>query len=142
MTVAKKRVFLAAPLFSEAERNYNLSVANQLRKEGFEVWLAQEKGIVKLGTPPEKQHLFNEDLEGIRNSAVILAILDGTDVDAGTAFELGYAHALGKPLYGLKTDYRTFSPVENVNLMLEVPVKQIFRRLDEVVAALKSDAFV
>ncbi len=135
------RIFLAGPLFSEAERSYNASLAARLRKEGFEVWLAQEKGIVKLGTSPEKQYLFNEDLEGIRGSAVILAILDGTDVDAGTAFELGYAHALGKPLYGLKTDYRSFSPVENVNLMIEVPVRQIFRSLDEVIAALKSEAF-
>ncbi len=134
------RIFLAGPLFSEAERNYNASIATRLRSEGFEVWLAQEKGIVKQGTSAEKEYLFKEDLEGLRGSEVILAILDGTDVDAGTAFELGYAHALGKPLYGLKTDYRSFSPVENVNLMIEVPVRQIFRNLDEFIAALKSES--
>jgi nucleoside 2-deoxyribosyltransferase len=133
------RIFFSGPLFSEAERSYNASIAARLLKEGFEVWLPQEKGIVKKGTAPEKQYLFKEDLEGIRGSAVILAILDGTDVDAGTAFELGYAHAIGKPLFGLKTDYRFFSPVENVNLMIEVAVRQIFRSLEEVIAALKSE---
>lgn len=137
----KGRIFLAGPLFSEAERSYNASLAAQLRKEGFEVWLPQDEGIVKQGTAAEKEYLFKKDLEGICGSSVILAVLDGTDVDAGTAFELGYAHSLGKPLYGLKTDYRSFSPVENVNLMIEVPVRQIFRSLDEVIATLKSEAF-
>lgn len=135
-----QKIFLAGPLFSEAERNYNLAIAVRLRKEGFQVWLPQEEGIIKQGTAPEKEYLFKKDLEGIRDSTVILAILDGTDVDAGTAFELGYAHAIGKPLYGMKTDYRSFSPVENVNLMIEVPVRQIFRSLEEVIAALRSEA--
>ncbi len=135
-----RKIFLAGPLFNEAEREFNAKVAARLRSEGFEVWLAQEKGLLKQGTDPEKKYLFEEDLKALRDSANVVAILDGNDVDAGTAFELGYAYASGKPLYGLKTDYRSFSPIENVNLMIEVPVRQIFRSLDEVIAALKSEA--
>ena len=104
------------------------------------MWLAQEKGLLKQGTDPEKKYLFEEDLKALRESEHIIAILDGNDVDAGTAFELGYAYAAGKPLYGLKTDYRSFSPIENVNLMIEVPLRQIFRSLGEVIAALKSES--
>ena len=36
----------------------------------------------------------------------MIAILDGVDVDSGTAAEIGYAHALGKRVYGLRTDFR------------------------------------
>ena len=135
-----RKIFLAGPLFNEAERDYNARVAARLRSEGFVVWLAQEKGLLKQGSAPEKQYLFEEDVKALRESEVILAVLDGNDVDAGTAFELGYGYAVGKPLYGLKTDYRSFSPIENVNLMIEVPVRQIFRSLEEVIAALKSEA--
>ncbi len=135
-----RKIFLAGPLFNEAEREFNAKVAARLRSEGFEVWLAQEKGLLKQGTDPEKKYLFEEDLKALQDSENVVAILDGNDVDAGTAFELGYAYASGKPLYGLKTDYRSFSPIENVNLMIEVPVRQIFRSLDEVIAALKSEA--
>ncbi len=133
------RIFLAGPLFSEAERSFNLSVATHLRKKGLEVWLPQEAGYLKHGTPAEKKNIFEEDLRALRESTAILAILDGNDVDAGTAFELGYAYALKKPLYGLKTDYRSFSPIESVNLMLEVPLRQIFRSVDEAAATLKSE---
>jgi nucleoside 2-deoxyribosyltransferase len=36
----------------------------------------------------------------------VLAVLDGTDVDSGTAAEIGYARARGKPVVGLRTDLR------------------------------------
>lgn len=37
---------------------------------------------------------------------VMLAILDGADVDSGVAAEVGYASARGKPIVGLRTDAR------------------------------------
>lgn len=33
------------------------------------------------------------------------AVLDGVDVDSGTAWEIGYAYARGKPIIGLRTDF-------------------------------------
>jgi nucleoside 2-deoxyribosyltransferase len=33
-------------------------------------------------------------------------VLDGVDVDSGTAAEVGYAVALGKPVVGLREDLR------------------------------------
>ena len=46
-------------------------------------------------------------------------VLDGVDVDSGTAWEIGYAHALDKPVYGLRTDFRTLGIEGTVNLMIE-----------------------
>lgn len=37
---------------------------------------------------------------------MVIAILDGVDVDSGTAAEIGYAHAKGKFIMGLRTDMR------------------------------------
>ena len=42
----------------------------------------------------------------IERAAAIFAVLDGTDVDSGTAAEIGYASGLGHTIVGLRTDFR------------------------------------
>ncbi len=44
--------------------------------------------------------------EAIRRSSLLVACLDGSDVDSGTASEVGYASALGIRCVGLRTDLR------------------------------------
>ncbi|MDD1656755.1 MAG: nucleoside 2-deoxyribosyltransferase, partial [Methanomicrobiales archaeon] len=44
---------------------------------------------------------------------------DGPDADSGTAWEMGYASALGVPVIALRTDSRRFSAERRLNLMLE-----------------------
>ncbi len=76
-------------------------------------------------------------MEALKESDMILAILDGAQVEEGVAFELGVAFAAGKQLLGLKTDYRSFSPIERVNLLLDVPIARIHESIDDVVRDLK-----
>lgn len=90
------------------------------------------------GTKEEKRSIYEADIKALKESDVVVAVLDGMDVDCGVAFEIGYAAALGKPIVGLKTDHRTFSLIENINLILEVPMKGIFKSVEEVIEALKS----
>lgn len=42
----------------------------------------------------------------IQECDAVVAVLDGVDVDSGTASEIGYAFGLGKRAYGLRTDSR------------------------------------
>ena len=130
------RVFLAAPLFSEAEREFNSKIAKRLRENGFEVWLAQEAPFVQQGSHKEKKRIYESDILALKASDVLAAVLDGVEVDAGVAYEMGYATALGKPIVGLKTDYRTFSEMEEVNLMLEVPLIKICKSIEELIDSL------
>ena len=132
------KVFLAAPLFSEAERDFNSKVAKRLRDKGFEVWLAQESPFIHEGTSKEKQKIYEEDISALKACDVLVAVLDGVEVDSGVAFEMGYAVAVGKPVIGLKTDRRAFSKMEDVNLMLEVPLIKLCNTIDDVVTELKN----
>lgn len=132
------KVFLAAPLFSESEQSFNSKVAKTLRKNGFKVWVAQEAPFISKGTKEEKKSIFEGDVEAIRNSDAVVAILDGIEVESGVAFEIGYAHCLRKPIIGFKTDYRTFSKIEDINLILEVPLIKICRTIEEVISSLES----
>ena len=125
-------------MFSEAEREFNSQTAKRQRENGFEVWLAQESSFVQQGVHKEKKTIYEGDILALKTSDVLVAVLDGVDVDAGVAFEMGYAKALGKPIIGLKTDYRTFSKMEEVNLMLEVSLIIICTGIGEVIDSLQS----
>jgi nucleoside 2-deoxyribosyltransferase len=65
--------------------------------------------------------LGRANAESIRNANGMVAILDGVDVDSGTAAEVGYAYALGKRIYGLRTDFRLAgdNPGSIVNLQVQ-----------------------
>lgn len=65
------------------------------------------------------------DLSLVRGSRAILAVLDGCDVDSGTALEIGYGFALGLLIVGLRTDIRGSGDNEGseVNLMIETCIE-------------------
>jgi len=136
------KVFIAGPLFSQAEREFNVRVEEELRRHGFETFLPQrdvgrlDELLAKEGERAYRM-IFDRDLKGLDQADVVVAILDGPDVDSGTAFEVGYAFAKGKPVVGLKTDMRVFARAEEVNNMLAQGVKALAKNVDEVISMLK-----
>jgi nucleoside 2-deoxyribosyltransferase/predicted secreted protein len=120
LVFAQYRIYFAAPLFSEAERSYNLRIADVLRKHFFEVYLPQESGDDS-GTreSDEQKRLFAANKKALEEADIIVAIIDGADVDSGTAWEIGYAFAQGKRVIALRTDFRHVGINEHVNLMIE-----------------------
>jgi nucleoside 2-deoxyribosyltransferase len=78
--------------------------------------------------------------EAIEACAGVLALLDGSDVDSGTAAEIGFAAALGRPVVGLRTDRRLSgdNTATVVNLQVEYFIHRnggrVCRGLDEAVA--------
>jgi nucleoside 2-deoxyribosyltransferase len=71
--------------------------------------------------PAVNQAVGRRNADLIREAAGVLAFLDGPDVDSGTAAEVGYAAALGRPIVGLRTDLRLSGDNEAsiVNLQVE-----------------------
>jgi nucleoside 2-deoxyribosyltransferase len=74
----------------------------------------------------------------IREADLLLAVLDGMEPDSGTVAELGFAAALGKTVYGLRTDLRDAGDFPGVPLNLQVLhfIKSsggcLFRAIDEI----------
>ncbi len=107
MTFSQYRIYLAAPLFSEGERAYNLSIARSLRNNFFDVFLPQETGDDSHTRDKEEQsRIFSENLKALEKSDIIVAVIEGADADSGTAWEMGYAYAQGKQVFALRTDFR------------------------------------
>ncbi len=129
----KKRIYLAGPLFSHAELEYNCKLRDLLLKKGFSVFLPQEDAE---DTTDERERqnqecIFKKCVGGMDGSDLVVAVLDGVDVDSGTAWEIGYAYAKEKPVIGLRTDFRSLSD-GIVNLMVEMAIVALARDEDEL----------
>lgn len=112
-------VYLAGPLFTQAERLWNRRLAERLAEElGCEMVLPQDFPVPG-GVDAEAHHseIFRRCIEGLDACDLVVAILDGPDVDSGTAFEVGYAYARGKAVVGVRTDFRP-QHERGTNLML------------------------
>jgi nucleoside 2-deoxyribosyltransferase len=134
---ATTKVYLAGPLgFTEAGRLYNETVlVPAVRSAGLEPldpWdVPAEIGAVfalPKGSKERRGQLAHANRAAgrrnagmIREAAGVLAVLDGYDVDSGTAAEIGYAAALGRPVVGLRSDLRITGDNEEtlVNLQVE-----------------------
>lgn len=114
-----KTVYLAAPLFSEGECDFNRKLKGELHSLGFKVFLPQEDSNNVHDKTDRQKIIFGKNLKGIEKSDILVAVIDGADADSGTAWEIGYAFAKGKPVIGLRTDFRTLGIEGTVNLMIE-----------------------
>src|SRR2546428_13496489 len=84
------KIYLAGPLFTEAERAFNLELAHLLEKEGHEVYLPQRDTPAASG-PGRTATLFRANLTGLNHADCGVTICDGPQVDDGPAWEIGYA---------------------------------------------------
>jgi nucleoside 2-deoxyribosyltransferase len=107
-----KQLYFAAPLFSDAERTHNARTVN-LIEQLCPVFLPQRDGhlvteLVAQGMSVEDafEEIRRADINAIRESSLIVCVLDGASIDEGVAFEIGYAFALGKTCIGYQTDFR------------------------------------
>jgi len=135
-------IYLAGPLFSEHERIYLEEMAIRIAKGlGLDVQSdiflphrdAGDIGIHGRG----RTEVFSLDREHLDDATVVVALLDGPDVDSGTSVEMGYAYAQGKKVFGILTDWRRWNvlgEVENINNMIWgicAKGKRIYRKIDD-----------
>ncbi|URI05824.1 nucleoside 2-deoxyribosyltransferase [Aquincola tertiaricarbonis] len=128
-------VYLAAPLFSEAELNFNLALTTRI-EASLDVYLPQRDGgklvdLLACGVEENAAYksIFDRDLRALDAACALIIVLDGRAIDEGAAFELGYAYAHRKLCFGLQTDPRRLLPAGN-NPMIEMPLQKIFRSIE------------
>jgi nucleoside 2-deoxyribosyltransferase len=103
-------VYFAAPLFTAAERAWNAEVVADLRRALAPVTLSVPQefcaGFDAGGGPDRFAGIYRACVDHLERADAVVAVLDGPDVDSGTAWEVGFAVARGKPVIGLRTDWR------------------------------------
>lgn len=137
------KIYIAAPLFNEAERAFNEKIDGIVREYGHETFLPQRAGGCVTDMPemiegmPKRKYLFQLDCGHLEWCDAILMILDGRVPDEGSCFELGYCYAKGKRCIAYKTDARTaFDGYDN--LMLHGAPEAILRNETELREYLKN----
>lgn len=112
MTKDRHHCYIAAPLFTDGERQFNLRLAELLEPQ-FVVYLPQRDGIllrdlrqVDSDTAEARQRIYLADIQAIQECNLMIAVLDGPSIDDGVCFELGFATCLQKTCVGLTTDSR------------------------------------
>ncbi len=109
------KIYLAGPLFTTAEQEFNRQLCAALQEAGHEVWLPQEH------EPRERtaKAIFEADVAGLNACDVVIANMDGPDPDSGTCWECGYAYRK-KPIIAYRTDIRQAGDAANApfNLMM------------------------
>ncbi len=121
------RIYLAGPLFTWAERAWNLILCAALEKLGHEVFLPQRDA--PHGDLPH--HVFVADRKGVENCQAVVAVMDGADADSGTCWECGYAYGLRKPVILVRTDFRDDGDDAWGNLMLTQSATVVIRYIPD-----------
>src|ERR1044071_6317631 len=112
------KIYLAGALFTLAERSFNIELATALTDviEHAEVLLPQRDTQNLPPGPDFRERAFRYCLNGVDTCDVLVAMIEGADVDSGTCVEVGYAFAKRKRIIGVRTDFRE-SEDRGVNLM-------------------------
>jgi nucleoside 2-deoxyribosyltransferase len=126
---ARPRCYLASPLgFSEAGRDYYARCyvpALSAHVDPVDPWTLSLPAEFAAAAAAKREREFGVEVgarnaHAIREAALLIAQLDGQEVDAGTASEVGYAAALGRPCLAVRSDLRrSGEPGMQINLQLE-----------------------
>ncbi|HEX9677276.1 nucleoside 2-deoxyribosyltransferase [Nitrososphaera sp.] len=156
------KVYLASPYgFAYSTSGFLKELRGVLRDEGWEVldpWefgepmvkefqmqsanLSDEARVSRLRKLNDE--IGNLNREALDTADIVVAGLDGPDVDSGTASEIGYAYARGKIIVGYRGDFRLTG--ENEAAMINIQVQywiersggRIVRTLLNLLSALSS----
>lgn len=101
-TMNQPEAYIAGPLFNEHERWYLERIDEVVRSCRFKTFLPHRDTNFK--SEEDAVGIFNTDVAGIMGKDLIVALLDGQDIDSGTCVELGIAYSNAIPAIGITTD--------------------------------------
>ena len=122
----KPTIYLASPLgFTPAGDYLREELHRCLSSLGFHVvdpWdhVTEEPPA----TPEQAVGIGTRNFDMLELCDMVLCCLDGQEVDSGVAVEAGYAYAMGKTVWGLRTDIRLSGECAalGVNLQVATPI--------------------
>jgi nucleoside 2-deoxyribosyltransferase len=135
--MTRKAIYLASPLgFAASTRPFmeslvpaleaHVDVYNPWDKHEFDDQFARLAAVDRFSERRAGLAEINTKIGRLNASDIdrangLFAILDGVDVDSGTASEIGYAYARGKYICGVRTDFRLSADNygSTVNLQVE-----------------------
>ena len=117
------KVYIAGKLSNENQREQLEQIDKLCKELGFETFLPHRDAGLCKGIE-DVRRIFKEDIiKGFEGVDLMVALLDGLHVGAGTAWELGYAYSKGIRCIGLKTDEPVEDALDSLSAILIVGVE-------------------
>ena len=132
------KAYIAGPLCTEKEREFveeidklckRLKLSTFLPHRDCGLW--DKKGSAK--------KIAEGDLKGFEGCDLVIANLNGFNVGAGTAWEMGYAYAKGIPVIAIKTDRKPEESMEEISAIIFGTTKILcsFKELEREIRKIK-----
>lgn len=151
MEINNMKLYFAGPLFSDAEKLFNVELAQKIESLGIQVFLPQRDGVSSdkdeyknMDKEKIREILFSTDYGKIVECDIFLFVLDGRVPDEGACFELGAAYTDKKingkdrKIIGLQTDSRAAFPGAKLNPMIKMPFDGIFENERELMKYMRT----
>ncbi|MEK4628340.1 nucleoside 2-deoxyribosyltransferase [Solibacillus sp. FSL R7-0682] len=103
------KAYLANGLFSIGDRYVNEIIADKLRTAmpSIELYVPQENDAINdKNAYANSLAIAQADIHSLKESDVLIAVIDGVEIDSGVAAEIGAFSMLNRPIVALFSDVR------------------------------------
>lgn len=93
------KIYMAGAFFRPETKTKIDSLVEQMREHGYDVYVPQEHTVPNAWEMSQEdwaREVFKMDVAAIQDCDMLFVVYDGLYSDSGTAWEIGYAYALGK----------------------------------------------
>jgi len=103
------KAYLANGLFGMGDRLLNSLMASKIREEIEEIdlYVPQENDEINdKNAYADSVTIEKADMDRLKESDFLIAVIDGVEIDSGVAAEIGVFYMLDKPIFAVYTDVR------------------------------------
>ncbi len=135
------KAYIAGPLCTKEERDFVEKIDKLCRKFGIKTFLPhRECGLWenRKENIKEAKRIAEGDLKGFTGCNLLIASLNGFNIGAGTAWEMGYAFANKIPIIAIKTDRKPDESLEEISAIIfgTTKITTSFEELEEEIRKL------
>ena len=125
--VVQRDVYISGPLFTPVERQYLEDIAAICEALGLSNYLPHRDAGFGPARDDRARLFFQQDLRMLRDSRCVVAVVNGSDIDSGTAWEIGFSYSAGKHIAGIREDIRDgeINPMVACSLTLTHSLKEL-----------------
>lgn len=103
------KAYLANGLFGMGDRLLNSLISSQVREEikDIDLYVPQENDAINdKSSYADSMTIAKADIDKLKESDFLIAVIDGVEIDSGVAAEIGAFYMMDKPIFALYSDVR------------------------------------
>jgi len=127
-----KTIYIAGPLYTEGDRFLLEKIDNICKQAGFNTYLPHRDGGLFIRCEESSRKFFINDLEKLDEISIIIVVLNGSDVDSGTSWEIGYSFSKNKIIIGYIEDSRIYEYNKQLNPMISNSLNKLVKNIEEL----------